>query len=122
MAEPVRTNDLFWQQAREAEQEFKERGRERKIEAAFAVYAGEVRVSTAELIDSGQDPFRAIGIGTVPQHRGRGYAKACLSAATSYALARGLVPLYNTQTCNPASMAVARAVGYQEYVRYLRVT
>jgi len=45
-----------------------------------------------------------------------------VSAVTAWALERGLVPLYNTQTCNPASMAIARPVGYQEYMRYLTVT
>jgi len=121
-AEPVRPDDALWEEAREAEREFAEEGKKWHVEAAFAVYVGLVRTSTARLIDQGRHPFRAVGIRTGPEFRRRGYAKACVSAVTAWALERGLVPLYNTQTCNPASMAVARAVGYTEYIRYLIVT
>ena len=121
-AEPVRPDDALWEEAREAEREFAEEGKKWHVEAAFAVYVGLVRTSTARLIDQGRHPFRAVGIRTAPEFRRRGYAEACVSAVTAWALERGLVPLYNTQTCNPASMAVARAVGYTEYIRYLIVT
>jgi len=120
--EPVRPDDAFWQGARRTEQDFAEQGRTWRVEAACAVYVGSERASTGTLVDQGRDPFRAVGVSTAPALRGRGYAKACVSALTAWALQHGVVPLYNTQTCNAASMAVARAAGYVEYVRYLSVT
>ncbi len=121
-AEPVRADDAVWEEAREAEREFAEDGKKWHVEAAFAVYVGLVRASTARLIDQGRHPFRAVGIRTVPEFRRRGYAKACVSAVTAWALERGRVPLYNTQTLNVASIAVAQAVGYSEHIRYAQVT
>ena len=121
-AEPVRPDDAFWQDVRGTEREFAEVGKTWHVEAAFAVYIGSDRASTAKLINQGRHPFRAVGIATAPEFRGRGYAKACVSALTAWALERDLVPLYNTQTINSASVAVARAVGYSEYIRFLSVT
>lgn len=92
-----------------------------KLEAAFGVWAKGTRISEAQLIDQGRPPFRAIGVHTLPEHRGRGFAKACVSAATADALARGYVPLYNAQTENAPSVAVARALGYREYLTVVAV-
>jgi GNAT superfamily N-acetyltransferase len=121
-AEPVRPGDAFWQEVREAEREFVAEGKTWRVQAAFAVYVKATRASTAKLIDQGRDPFCAVGVDTAPDCRGRGYAKACVSGVTAWALERELVPLYNTQTINTASVAVARAVGYTEYIRYLIVS
>jgi RimJ/RimL family protein N-acetyltransferase len=118
----VRPEDPLWHEARKAEREFAQEGRRWHVEAAFAVYVGSIRASTAKLIDKSHEPFRAVAISTEPAFRRRGYARACVSALTSYALERDLVPLYNTQTINAASVATARAVGYTEYIRYLTVT
>ena len=121
-AEPVRPDDSLWQEVRETEREFAEEGKRWHLEAAFAVYVRSARASTAKLIDQGRPPFRAVGISTAPAFRGRGYAKACVSAVTAWALERDLVPLYNTQILNAPSVAVARAIGYTQYSRYLNVT
>jgi len=67
------------------------------------------------------DGIVEIAYGIAPDHQGKGYAKACVSAVTAYAVDRDLVPLYNTQGDNVASQCVARAVGYQEYLRYVQV-
>ena len=87
-----------------------------RLEAAFGVSVEGTRVSEARLIDQGRRPFLAIGVHTRRGRHGMGFAKACVSAATAYALARGQVPLYNAQTDNGASVAVARAIGYREYL------
>ena len=87
-----------------------------RLEAAFGVWTNGVRVSEARLIDQGKGLFRAIVVHTRAEHQGMGFAKACVSAATAYALARGCVPLYNAQADNGASVAVARAIGYREYL------
>jgi RimJ/RimL family protein N-acetyltransferase len=112
-AEPVRPDDPFWQSDDPEE--------DRRLEAAFAVYVGDVRASTATVVRQDREPFRAIGISTKPEYRGRGYAKAVLSKATAYALARDSVPLYNTQIDNEASLAAARAVGYVEHMHIINV-
>lgn len=119
--EPIRPGDALWQEDAETEREFAEKGKRWHVDATFAVYVGTVRASTARLIDQGRPPFRAVGVATAPPFRGRGYAKACVSAATAWALEHDLVPLYNTQTSNVASIAVARAAGYVEYLHSLSV-
>ncbi len=89
------------------------------VDAAFCVIEGGARVCTAFLRDQGHGLFRAVGVTTDPAHRGRGYAKACVSAVTEHALRRDLVPLYNAGADNAPSLAVARAVGYREYLHVL---
>lgn len=113
LAETVRPDDPFWQTGDPED--------DKRLEAAFAVYVGDLRASTATLLRQDREPFRAIGISTRLAHRGRGYAKAVLSKATAYAVARDSVPLYNTQIENEASLAVARAVGYVEHMHIIIV-
>jgi len=117
-AASIPREDAFWRDAANGRQKTDRR----HFEAAFAVFAGDTRVSTATVVDQGRASFRAIGANTKPNYRGRGYAKACVSAATRYALEHGTFPLYNTEANNAASLAVARAVGYREYIRFLVVT
>jgi len=87
----------------------------KRREVAFAVYQEGKHVTNATLSAPSDGPFRSVTVGTHPAHRGKGYAKACVSAVTRYALEHDLIPLYNTQTCNVASLAVARSIGYREY-------
>jgi RimJ/RimL family protein N-acetyltransferase len=57
-----------------------------------------------------------IGVRTEREHlRGRGLAKAVVSAATEAVLATGRVPLYIHSATNLASQKVALALGYQHY-------
>jgi ribosomal protein S18 acetylase RimI-like enzyme len=47
--------------------------------------------------------------------RGRGYARACVQSSTEEALNSGLVAQYQTLFENEASIAVARALEFEEY-------
>jgi len=116
LAKPVPDDDPLWQDWEE--------DLPGKLDAAYGVYIDGVRVSRATLTrpGPGSEHFRAVGIYTKPEYWGKGYAKACVSAATQHALEHGLVPLYNTQAENAASLAVARAVGYCEYMRTRRAS
>jgi GNAT superfamily N-acetyltransferase len=62
-----------------------------------------------------------IGVLTHPAHRGRGYGRAVVSSIAAEAHRRGLVPHYRALLTNEASIAVARALGFQEYAASLAV-
>jgi hypothetical protein len=59
--------------------------------------------------------------GTIPAKRREGYGKTALSYATRAVLNTGRIPLYITSDRNPASIACARAVGYQPYGWQFRI-
>jgi hypothetical protein len=59
--------------------------------------------------------------GTIPSKRREGYGKTALSYATRAVLNTGKIPIYLTSDRNPASIATARAVGYQPYGWQFRV-
>ncbi|MFN3485748.1 MAG: GNAT family N-acetyltransferase [Planctomycetota bacterium] len=58
-----------------------------------------------------------IGVITHPAHRGKGYAKAVVSAAAEDALNRGFVAQWRTPEANEAAVALARSMGFQPYAR-----
>jgi len=65
---------------------------------------------------------RVAGVYTPPEHRGRGYASACVAALSAQVLATdaGTCILF-TQLDNPTSNAIYRAIGYEpvaEITRY----
>jgi len=62
-----------------------------------------------------------IGVVTHPAHRGRGYGRAVVSAATAAALAVGFIVLYQTLLENAPSVALATALGYHLYATHLAV-
>ncbi len=64
----------------------------------------------------GEDVWE-VSVSTDPRFRGRGLAKAVVSAATEYVLERGRVPLYVHEDSNPASTRVARSLGYHVFAR-----
>lgn len=58
-----------------------------------------------------------LGIGTLPDGRRRGYARAATLCWTSDVAAEGLVPLYSALASNDASLALAAAAGYRRFAR-----
>jgi predicted GNAT family acetyltransferase len=62
-----------------------------------------------------------IGVVTHPAHRGRGYGRAAVSAATAQGLEAGLIVLYQTLLANAPSVALATELGYQPYATHLAV-
>lgn len=58
---------------------------------------------------------REIGIATLPEFRGRGFARdACVSAAREM-IARGICPLWSAGAENSASRRLAESVGFLEF-------
>jgi RimJ/RimL family protein N-acetyltransferase len=57
------------------------------------------------------DAAHEAGVETLPEFRGRGYAKAVVSGWASLVHSLGAVPLYSTSWENRASQAVARSLG-----------
>jgi predicted GNAT family acetyltransferase len=57
---------------------------------------------------------RISGVYTPPEHRRRGYAIACVAAASQVALDRGAVAcVLNTDLANPTSNRIYQAIGYR---------
>jgi uncharacterized protein len=58
--------------------------------------------------------IRISGVYTPPEHRGHGYASACVAAASQAALDRGAVScVLNTDLANPTSNRIYQAIGYR---------
>lgn len=58
--------------------------------------------------------IRISGVYTPPEHRGHGYASACVAAASRVALDRGAVScVLNTDLMNPTSNRIYQAIGYR---------
>lgn len=56
---------------------------------------------------------------TPPEHRGRGYAGACVAAASARVVAGGATCMLYTQLHNPTSNAVYRRIGYEPVTEVL---
>jgi RimJ/RimL family protein N-acetyltransferase len=56
----------------------------------------------------------SVGVIAHPAARGRGYGRTVVSAVTAWALGRGETVHYQTLRANTASVAIARALGYQD--------
>lgn len=61
--------------------------------------------------------FGEIGVATLPEHRGRGYATACASAAAAAVLAPGRTVLWTCDEAHAASLAIARRLGFTTLTR-----
>lgn len=80
----------------------------------FAVVDEVGAIKAAASLTSGLAEIASIGVITHPAARGRGYGRAVVSALTAWALERGLTPHYQTLRANTPSVAIARALGYQD--------
>ena len=56
-----------------------------------------------------------ISIVTHPLHRGKGYGRQAVALLTGHALSQKLIPQYRTLESNAASVAIARALGFEHY-------
>jgi predicted GNAT family acetyltransferase len=58
---------------------------------------------------------------TPPEHRGRGYASACVAALSAHVLATDAdTCILFTQLANPTSNAIYRAIGYEPVMEVTR--
>jgi putative acetyltransferase len=58
---------------------------------------------------------------TLPDYRGRGYAKEVVGRVLAAAIAQGHVPLYQTLEANVAAVHVALGLGYVRYANHVAV-
>jgi predicted GNAT family acetyltransferase len=64
---------------------------------------------------------RVAGVYTPPEHRGRGYASACVAALSAHVLATDAdTCILFTQLANPTSNAIYRAIGYEPVMEVTR--
>jgi GNAT superfamily N-acetyltransferase len=86
----------------------------------FGCHAGDA-LAAAGMLEPWGPRLLHVGIVTHPAHRGRGYGKAVVSAMTAHGLAAGGVVQYRTLQANGASVAIARALGFQRFAQTLAV-
>jgi RimJ/RimL family protein N-acetyltransferase len=86
----------------------------------FGCLVGE-EVAAAGTLRPWGEGILSVGIITHPAHRGKGYAHAVVSSMSAYGLAQGAVLRYQTLQANISAVAIAQALGYQEYGQTLAV-
>ena len=72
-------------------------------------------------LEVGGHRFHAVGVGTHPDHRGKGLGKAVVSALVEHVVSEGGIALWNCDSENAASLALARSVGFVEHLWVLRL-
>lgn len=87
----------------------------RRWVAAFGLLDADELISAAAVQVWG-DCIGEVFVDTLPQHRRRGHAKMVARAVTRWLLEEtSLIPQYDAELTNLASLHVARAIGYEPY-------
>ncbi|MDR6146549.1 RimJ/RimL family protein N-acetyltransferase [Sphingomonas sp. SORGH_AS870] len=86
--------------------------------AVFGCFDGDRLVSAASAILWKDSPLADLGVLTLPDARGRGYARAAVLAISAYARQQGYKPQYRCQLDNQASIALAKACGFALFGRW----
>jgi RimJ/RimL family protein N-acetyltransferase len=79
--------------------------------AVFGCFDDNRLVSAASAILWNESPIADLGVLTLTDARGKGYAHAAVQAINSYSRQQGYEPQYRCQLDNHASVALARACG-----------
>jgi len=85
--------------------------------AVFGCFAEEQLVAAASY-EQWSEVIAHVGLVTSPAFRGQGFGKAVGRAAAEYALQMGFVPQWRTLASNAASVAVGKAIGFEEIARH----
>jgi RimJ/RimL family protein N-acetyltransferase len=80
--------------------------------AVFGCFDGDRLVSAASMNLWDDSPIADLGVLTLPDARGRGFARAVVDAISRYARQQGHEPQYRCQLNNVASVALARSCGF----------
>jgi GNAT superfamily N-acetyltransferase len=80
-----------------------------------AAYVASGAVVSAAGYDVWGGRIAHIGVVTRPGERGRGCGRRCVRAIAGHAIARGLIAQYRTLYENAGAMAIAHALGFDEY-------
>jgi ribosomal protein S18 acetylase RimI-like enzyme len=80
----------------------------------YGLFQGKDLVAVSGYVVMG-NALAYIGVIAHPQHRGKGHAKAVVSAAVNDALAKGFVAQWRTPESNEGAVALAKSLGFQHY-------
>lgn len=80
--------------------------------AVFGCFDGDRLVSAASMNLWDDSPIADLGVLTLPEARGKGFARAVVEAINLYARRQGHEPQYRCQLDNAASVALARSCGF----------
>jgi len=85
--------------------------------SAFAYYFEGAPVAFAATHPTGRmsDSIGNVMVGTLDEHRGRGFGRAAISATTEAVVSRGKVAVWGMYHDNHAAMETALSIGYQQY-------
>ncbi|HYE99711.1 MAG TPA: GNAT family N-acetyltransferase [Planctomycetota bacterium] len=83
-------------------------------EPNFGLFLGDDLVAASGYLAMGQT-IAYIGVVTHPQHRGKGYARQVVTASVKHAFERNLIPMWRTPQANEAAVALAKAIGFEQY-------
>jgi GNAT superfamily N-acetyltransferase len=87
---------------------------------SFGLFVGGKLVTASSYLNLG-GLLAYIGVVTHPAHRGKGHAKAVVSATLTYALDKGLFPMWRTLQANESGIALAGAMGFEKYASTLDI-
>ena len=82
---------------------------------AYAYYIGENPVSFAATHPCEAEDIGNMMVGTLQEHRRRGYGKTSASATTSEVLRQGRTPVWGTEADNHAAIRTAESLGYERF-------
>jgi GNAT superfamily N-acetyltransferase len=80
----------------------------------FGAFAGGELVAVSGYVVMG-NALAYLGVITHPGHRGRGHAKAVVTACAKDALDKGFAVLWRTPEANAGALALAKSMGFEAY-------
>ncbi|WP_294202731.1 GNAT family N-acetyltransferase [uncultured Sphingomonas sp.] len=87
--------------------------------AVFGCFDGDKLVTAASITLWDDSPFADLGVLTLPDARGKGFARAVVQAISPYAREQGYEPQYRCQIDNAASVALARSCGFSLFGQWV---
>lgn len=87
--------------------------------AVFGCFDGDRLVSAASAIPWNDGPVADLGVLTLTDARGKGYARAAVQAINRFSRQQGYEPQYRCQLDNHASVALAKACGLALFGKWI---
>ena len=78
------------------------------------MFVGDDLVAASGYIVMGEQ-LAYIGVVTHPEKRGKGLARAVVTASMKHAFEAGLVPMWRTTHANKSAVRLATSLGFQHY-------
>ncbi|HEY7782236.1 MAG TPA: GNAT family N-acetyltransferase [Ktedonobacterales bacterium] len=103
------------------EAEWEQSGLDPYREPLFGAFLAGGELAAAGTAEIRDDPFLDVGVLTHPAYRNHGHGRAIVCAATEYGLGQGHIMHFQALRANLPALALARALGYQEYAATLAV-